>query len=46
MPAFGPLAMQKMFDQQIDIYSQMVLKWDRMGRDHRILAADDSTRYM
>jgi cytochrome P450 / NADPH-cytochrome P450 reductase len=28
----------------IDIVSQMILKWDRLGPDHQILCSDDFTR--
>ena len=44
VPAFGPLGLRKMFDDMLDITSQMVLRWDRMGPDHRIDASDDFTR--
>ena len=33
-----------MFDDMLDISSQMVLKWDRQGPDHEIDCADDLTR--
>lgn len=44
VPAFGPLGLRKMFDDMLDISSQMVLKWDRMGSDHAIDCSDDFTR--
>lgn len=44
MPVFGPLAVRKMFDQQLDISSQLILHWDRFGPDHEIQASDDFTR--
>lgn len=34
-----------MFDQQLDIASQMVLRWDRLGPENIITAADDFTKY-
>lgn len=33
-----------MFDEMLDISSQMVLKWDRQGPEHEIDCADDLTR--
>jgi cytochrome P450 / NADPH-cytochrome P450 reductase len=44
MPVFGPLAIQKMFPQMIDIASQMLMKWQRMGEDHLIDPVDQFTR--
>jgi cytochrome P450/NADPH-cytochrome P450 reductase len=44
VPAFGPLGLRKMFDDMLDISSQMILRWDRMGPDHAIDASDDFTR--
>lgn len=44
MPVFGPLAVRKMFDQQLDIASQLILHWDRFGPDHKIQTSDDFTR--
>lgn len=44
MPVFGPLAVRKMFDQQLDISSQLILHWDRFGPDHKIQTSDDFTR--
>lgn len=29
MPAFGTAAIREMFDDMVDIASQLVLKWDR-----------------
>ena len=46
MPVFGPIGVRKMFDQQMDIASQMILKWDRLGPKHEILCSDDFTRYV
>ena len=44
VPAFGPLGLRKMFDDMLDISSQMVLRWDRQGPDHAIDCSDDFTR--
>ena len=32
-----------MFSQMVDICSQMVLRWDRLGPDNEILTSDDFT---
>ncbi|KAF2662100.1 NADPH--cytochrome P450 reductase-like protein [Lophiostoma macrostomum CBS 122681] len=44
MPAFGPLAIQNMFDEMHDIASQLVLKWARKGADYQIPVTEDFTR--
>jgi cytochrome P450/NADPH-cytochrome P450 reductase len=44
VPAFGPLGLRKMYDDMLDISSQMVLRWDRLGADHAIDCSDDFTR--
>ncbi|CAO2657945.1 Nn.00g072050.m01.CDS01 [Neocucurbitaria sp. VM-36] len=44
MPAFGPLSIQKMFDDMHDIASQLALKWARQGPDFLIPVTDDFTR--
>jgi cytochrome P450/NADPH-cytochrome P450 reductase len=44
MPAFGPVSIQKMFEEMLDIAMQLVLKWARQGPSKPILAADDFTR--
>ncbi|EME89186.1 uncharacterized protein MYCFIDRAFT_27347 [Pseudocercospora fijiensis CIRAD86] len=44
MPAFGPLAIQDMFDEMHDIASQLVLKWARLGPSYSILVTSDFTR--
>ncbi|KAB8576180.1 hypothetical protein FH972_025708 [Carpinus fangiana] len=44
MPVFGPLGVRKMFPEQLDIASQMILRWDRLGPDNIIDTADDFTR--
>jgi len=43
-PAFGPLGLRKMFDDMVEISSQMVLKWDRFGPGHEIDLTDDTKR--
>lgn len=44
VPAFGPLAIEKMFPEMYDMACQLVLKWARMGADYRIPATEDFTR--
>lgn len=44
VPAFGPMHVRNMFPQMTDILSQMILRWDRFGPDHRISCHDDFTR--
>lgn len=44
IPVFGPMSVRRMFPEMIDIASQMVLRWDRQGKDHQINLADDFTR--
>lgn len=44
MPVFGPLPIRDMFPQMLDMVSQMILRWDRLGPDNEIVAADDFTR--
>jgi len=46
MPVFGPVAIRKMFNEQLEIASQMILRWDRLGPDHPIICSDDFTRYI
>ncbi|TVY39678.1 Bifunctional cytochrome P450/NADPH--P450 reductase [Lachnellula occidentalis] len=36
MPAFGPLAIRNMFDEMMDIATQMVVKWARFGSKEKI----------
>ena len=43
MPVFGPMGVRKMFPEQLDIASQMILKWDRLGPSHEIETTDDFT---
>lgn len=44
MPVFGPLAIRDMFPKMLDMVSQMILRWDRLGPDNQIVASDDFTR--
>lgn len=44
MPAFGPLATKGMFDDMVDVVSQLVLKWERFGPHHDIDPTIDFTR--
>ncbi|KAM0548780.1 hypothetical protein ACHAPJ_009776 [Fusarium lateritium] len=44
MPAFGPLSIQRMFDEMHDIASQLALKWARYGSESPIMVTDDFTR--
>ncbi|KAK3986871.1 cytochrome P450 [Cladorrhinum sp. PSN332] len=44
LPVFGPMHVRKMFPQMMDIMSQMILRWDRFGPNHRIDCAEDFTR--
>uniref|UniRef100_A0A0C4DJD1 Bifunctional cytochrome P450/NADPH--P450 reductase n=1 Tax=Fusarium oxysporum (strain Fo5176) TaxID=660025 RepID=A0A0C4DJD1_FUSOF len=44
MPAFGPLSIQRMFDEMHDIASQLALKWARYGPNSPIMVTDDFTR--
>jgi cytochrome P450/NADPH-cytochrome P450 reductase len=44
MPVFGPMGIRKMFDDMMDIATQMLLRWDRFGPGHEISCSDDFTR--
>ncbi|KAF8755308.1 cytochrome P450 [Rhizoctonia solani] len=44
MPAFGPLSIKGMFNDMVDVASQLVLKWERFGPNHMIDPTDDFTR--
>ncbi|CAE6503914.1 unnamed protein product [Rhizoctonia solani] len=44
MPAFGPLSIKNMFDDMLDVISQLILKWERFGPEHEIDPTDDFTR--
>jgi hypothetical protein len=39
------LTIVQMFPGMMDIATQMLLKWDRMGPNNEILCSDDFTRY-
>jgi cytochrome P450 / NADPH-cytochrome P450 reductase len=42
--AFGPVGVRSMFPAMSDIAEQLVLKWERFGRDYRIDAAHEFTK--
>ncbi|EMD34573.1 hypothetical protein CERSUDRAFT_158100 [Gelatoporia subvermispora B] len=44
MPAFSPAAVQGMYDDMMDIVSQLVLKWERHGPEYAIDPVADFTR--
>ncbi|KAF7296584.1 hypothetical protein HMN09_01065800 [Mycena chlorophos] len=44
IPAFGPLAIEEMFEEMVDIASQLILKWARQGPDAKIMVTEDMTR--
>ncbi|KAK1996055.1 cytochrome P450 [Colletotrichum falcatum] len=44
IPAFGPVTIRGMFDEMVDIASQMALKWARHGPTTPIMVTDDFTR--
>ncbi|ESZ96262.1 hypothetical protein SBOR_3317 [Sclerotinia borealis F-4128] len=44
VPAFGPLAIEGMYDQMQDISTQLLLKWARLGSTEPISVTDDFTR--
>jgi cytochrome P450/NADPH-cytochrome P450 reductase len=44
MPAFGPLTIKAMFNDMVDVASQLVLKWERFGQHHDVDPTDDFTR--
>ncbi|RAL63020.1 hypothetical protein DID88_004106 [Monilinia fructigena] len=44
VPAFGPLAIEGMYDQMQDIGNQLLLKWARLGPSEPISVTDDLTR--
>ncbi|KAJ4298046.1 hypothetical protein N0V90_005945 [Kalmusia sp. IMI 367209] len=44
MPAFGPLSIQRMFNDMYDIASQLTLKWARQGSKFSIPVTDEFTR--
>ncbi|KAF9812238.1 hypothetical protein IEO21_06278 [Rhodonia placenta] len=44
MPAFGTAAIRGMFDDMMDIASQLIMKWERFGPTATINPAEDFTR--
>lgn len=44
VPAFGPLRLRDLHSDTVDISSQLILRWDRMGPEHSIDCNDDFTR--
>lgn len=44
MPAFGPMAIEGLYDEMKDIGDQLCLKWARMGSATPISVTDDFTR--
>jgi len=44
MPAFGPVAIQDLFPQMLDIAEQMMLKFERMGETHVFDVSDEMTK--
>ncbi|MCJ1471761.1 hypothetical protein MMC13_000401 [Lambiella insularis] len=44
MPAFGPMGIRNMYDEMLDIGSQLVSKWARYGPENKIKVTDDFTR--
>ncbi|MGW0039118.1 bifunctional cytochrome P450/NADPH--P450 reductase [Gordonia sp. NPDC003376] len=44
MPTFGPAGLAAMFGGMTDIADQVLLKWERLGPDHRIDVTDALTR--
>ncbi|THH28054.1 hypothetical protein EUX98_g6131 [Antrodiella citrinella] len=44
MPAFGTTAVHSMFDDMLDVASQLVLKWERFGASTKLDPAEDFTR--
>ncbi|KAK2031390.1 cytochrome P450 [Colletotrichum zoysiae] len=44
IPAFGPVTIRGMFDEMVDVASQMALKWARHGPSTPIMASEDFTR--
>ncbi|KAI1341804.1 cytochrome P450 [Xylariaceae sp. FL0016] len=43
-PYFGPLGLRNMFDDMLEISSQLVLMWDRYGPENEIDCVEDFTR--
>nr|BAL05159.1 cytochrome P450 [Phanerodontia chrysosporium] len=43
MPCFSTISLRNMFDDMVDVVSQLVLKWERFGPHYRIDPAEDFT---
>ncbi|KAI9709203.1 MAG: hypothetical protein M1828_002542 [Chrysothrix sp. TS-e1954] len=43
VPVFGPLRVRQMFSEMLDVVSQLILKWDRLGPKNNIICSDDFT---
>ncbi|GJE90389.1 bifunctional P-450/NADPH-P450 reductase [Phanerochaete sordida] len=43
MPSFSAMNMRNMFDDMVDVVSQLVLKWERFGPYYKINPAEDFT---
>ncbi|EKM50262.1 uncharacterized protein PHACADRAFT_213993 [Phanerochaete carnosa HHB-10118-sp] len=43
MPSFSAMNTRNMFDDMVDVISQLVLKWERFGPYHKINPAEDFT---
>lgn len=43
-PAFAPIALSNMYGGMMDLASQLMLKWERMGPEHSVNVAEDFTR--
>lgn len=44
MPAFGPLAVRRMFPDMLDVAGQMLARWQRFGPDAEVDVSDAFTR--
>ncbi|KAH7336792.1 bifunctional P-450:NADPH-P450 reductase [Rhizoctonia solani] len=44
MPAFGPVSIKNMFDDMVDVVSQLILKWERFGSRHEIDPTEDFSK--
>ena len=44
VPAFGPTNLRKMFDDMVELSSQLVLKWDRFGPEQENDVTEDAKR--
>ncbi|KIN09100.1 hypothetical protein OIDMADRAFT_37983 [Oidiodendron maius Zn] len=43
-PSFGPLGIRRMFDDMLELSSQLVLKWDRYDPENEIDCVEDFTQ--